>query len=60
MNEIPDRAQVAIIGAGIVGNSLAYHLADLGMEGRSVAGQRPSTYTQAGPPGTHPTSSSRL
>lgn len=45
MNEIPDRAQVAIIGAGIVGNRLAYHLVDLGMEGRSAAGQRPSTYT---------------
>ncbi|MDP6792883.1 MAG: FAD-dependent oxidoreductase [Anaerolineales bacterium] len=30
MTGIPDRAQVAIVGAGIVGNSLAYHLADLG------------------------------
>jgi glycine/D-amino acid oxidase-like deaminating enzyme len=30
MTEIPDQAQVAIVGAGIVGNSLAYHLADLG------------------------------
>ena len=30
MSEIPDRAQVVIIGAGIVGNSLVYHLAELG------------------------------
>ncbi len=30
MNDIPSRARVVIIGAGIVGNSLAYHLADLG------------------------------
>jgi glycine cleavage system aminomethyltransferase T/glycine/D-amino acid oxidase-like deaminating enzyme len=30
MSEIPDRASAVIIGAGIVGNSLAYHLARLG------------------------------
>jgi glycine cleavage system aminomethyltransferase T/glycine/D-amino acid oxidase-like deaminating enzyme len=30
MNDIPSRARVVIIGAGIVGNSLAYHLAELG------------------------------
>jgi glycine cleavage system aminomethyltransferase T/glycine/D-amino acid oxidase-like deaminating enzyme len=30
MTEIPDRASAVIIGAGIVGNSLAYHLARLG------------------------------
>jgi heterotetrameric sarcosine oxidase gamma subunit len=30
MNEIPGRASAVIIGAGIVGNSLAYHLARLG------------------------------
>jgi glycine cleavage system aminomethyltransferase T/glycine/D-amino acid oxidase-like deaminating enzyme len=30
MNEIPGRASVVIIGAGIVGNSLAFHLARLG------------------------------
>ncbi|HXP21017.1 MAG TPA: FAD-binding oxidoreductase, partial [Streptosporangiaceae bacterium] len=30
MNEIPSRARAVIIGAGIVGNSLAYHLARLG------------------------------
>ena len=30
MSDIPDRAQVVIIGAGIVGNSLVYHLAELG------------------------------
>jgi glycine cleavage system aminomethyltransferase T/glycine/D-amino acid oxidase-like deaminating enzyme len=30
MTEIPERASAVIIGAGIVGNSLAYHLARLG------------------------------
>ncbi len=30
MNDIPSRARAVIIGAGIVGNSLAYHLARLG------------------------------
>src|SRR5215469_1113892 len=30
MSVIPDRASAVIIGAGIVGNSLAYHLARLG------------------------------
>src|SRR5271169_6022125 len=30
MSEIPGRASAVIIGAGIVGNSLAYHLARLG------------------------------
>ncbi|WP_031467626.1 GcvT family protein [Sciscionella sediminilitoris] len=30
MAELPDRATVVVIGAGIVGNSLVYHLADRG------------------------------
>ncbi|MGH2580522.1 MAG: FAD-dependent oxidoreductase, partial [Actinomycetota bacterium] len=30
MNALPDRAGVVVIGAGIVGNSVAYHLARLG------------------------------
>ncbi len=30
MSNIPGRARVVIIGAGIVGNSLAYHLSELG------------------------------
>src|SRR6266566_267846 len=30
MNDIPTRASAVVIGAGIVGNSLAYHLARLG------------------------------
>ncbi|MHB1503551.1 MAG: GcvT family protein [Acidimicrobiales bacterium] len=30
MSEVPSRADVVIVGAGIVGNSLAYHLARLG------------------------------
>lgn len=30
MSSIPDQANVVIVGAGIVGNSLAYHLAKLG------------------------------
>src|SRR5258708_10656672 len=30
MNDIPTRASAVIIGAGIVGNSLAHHLARLG------------------------------
>jgi glycine cleavage system aminomethyltransferase T/glycine/D-amino acid oxidase-like deaminating enzyme len=30
MTSLPDRADVVVIGAGIVGNSVAYHLAELG------------------------------
>ena len=30
MSTLPARAKVVIIGAGIVGNSIAYHLANLG------------------------------
>ena len=30
MSQFPDRARVVVIGAGIVGNSVAYHLARLG------------------------------
>ncbi|MFW6204159.1 MAG: GcvT family protein [Actinomycetota bacterium] len=30
MTTLPDRADVVVIGAGIVGNSVAHHLADLG------------------------------
>ena len=30
MSVLPDRARVVIIGAGIVGNSMAHHLARLG------------------------------
>ena len=30
MNALPNRASVVVIGAGIVGNSIAYHLARLG------------------------------
>ena len=30
ISQLPDRARAVIVGAGIVGNSLAYHLAALG------------------------------
>ena len=30
MSALPDRARVVVIGAGIVGNSMAFHLARLG------------------------------
>ena len=30
MSGLPDRARVVVIGAGIVGNSMAYHLAKQG------------------------------
>ena len=33
MGSFPTSAKVVIIGAGIVGNSIAYHLANLGVEG---------------------------
>ena len=33
MSALPDRAGVVVIGAGIVGNSVAYHLARLGWRG---------------------------
>jgi len=33
VNALPDRAGVVVIGAGIVGNSVAYHLARLGWRG---------------------------
>ncbi len=33
MAGLPDRARVVVIGAGIVGNSLVYHLARLGWRG---------------------------
>ena len=32
MSALPDRANVVVIGAGIVGNSMAYHLARLGWQ----------------------------
>ena len=30
MSDFPSRAQIVVIGAGIVGNGLVYHLAELG------------------------------
>ncbi|MCW2526996.1 MAG: FAD-dependent oxidoreductase, partial [Pseudonocardiales bacterium] len=30
MVELPDRAQVVIIGGGVIGASVAYHLTELG------------------------------
>ena len=30
MSNLPDRADAVVIGAGIVGNSLIHHLADMG------------------------------
>ena len=30
MSEVPSKAKVVVIGAGIVGNSVVYHLAKLG------------------------------
>ena len=41
MSETPDRASAVIIGAGIVGNSLAYHLARLGWTAARAGGQGP-------------------
>ncbi len=41
MNDIPSRASVVIVGAGIVGNSLAYHLARLGWRDIVLVDQGP-------------------
>jgi heterotetrameric sarcosine oxidase gamma subunit len=41
MSEIPEHASAVIIGAGIVGNSLAYHLARLGWRDLVLADQGP-------------------
>jgi glycine cleavage system aminomethyltransferase T/glycine/D-amino acid oxidase-like deaminating enzyme len=41
MNDIPSRASVVIVGAGIVGNSLAYHLARLGWRDMVLVDQGP-------------------
>ncbi len=41
MNDIPTRASAVIVGAGIVGNSLAYHLARLGWHGLVLVDKGP-------------------
>src|ERR1700747_1065568 len=41
MNDTPIRASAVIIGAGIVGNSLAYHLARLGLNELVVVDKGP-------------------
>ena len=55
---VPDRANVVVIGAGIVGNSMAYHLARLGLAGHRAARQGPPARTPAARPATPRTSSS--
>src|ERR1700683_899913 len=42
MSDTPNRASAVIIGAGIVGNSLAYHLARLGWRYLGLVDQGPS------------------
>ncbi len=58
MTETPVRASAVIIGAGIVGNSLACHLARLGWRDLVLVDKGPMP-NPAAPPGTRPTSSSR-
>ena len=41
MADLPTRAQTVIVGAGIVGASAAYHLADLGVTDVLVIDQGP-------------------
>ncbi len=41
MNDIPTRASAVIVGAGIVGNSLAYHLGRLGWRELLLVGKGP-------------------
>lgn len=47
-NECPDRAQVVIIGGGVIGCSVGYHLAELGwtdvvlVERKSLTSGRPA------------------
>ena len=36
--QIPDKASAVIIGGGVIGASVAYHLAKLGVAGRGFAG----------------------
>ena len=57
MTEAPTRASAVIIGAGIVGNSLAHHLALLGWKDLVLVDKGPLPNPGA-PPGTPPTSSS--
>ena len=58
MNDIPTRARVVVIGAGIVGNSLVYHLAKLGWRDLVLIDKGPMP-NPAAPPVTRPTSSTR-
>src|ERR1700721_883499 len=50
MHDIPARASAVIVGAGIVGNSLACHLARLGWGGPVPGGKGPRPHPR-GPPG---------
>ena len=42
MSDLPKQASVVIVGAGIVGNSMAYHLARLGWRDIVLARQGPA------------------
>ena len=55
---LPDRARVVIIGGGVIGTSVAYHLTKLGCHRRACCSSRANC--PAAPPGTRPGWSGQL
>ena len=48
MSDLPKHAKVVIIGAGIVGNSVAYHLAKLGWKDMVMIDKGPLPDSESG------------
>ena len=52
MSDIPQRAQVVVIGGGVIGTSIAYHLTKLGHAPTWCCSNARSSRPE--PPGTRP------